>query len=163
MPDDLDQIRQPEAVGGQQPIIVQLVPGHPGAGEFTLRVTPAFETELAALLRENGLYGGDVLELSVPDTVLAVILVAVGAEGALTKLADILKTFFSRHEGKEITLRSHTTEVTAKGFSRRDAERLIQDTAKLQAQWNQQSIEQRAQWAADGEGHPELPEKLDGG
>src|SRR5436305_621612 len=97
-------------------------------------MTPSYEAELAELLPENDLYSGEAFEFSVPDTVLAVIAVAVGAGGALTKLADVLKAFFARNEGKEITLRSHTTEVKAKGFSRRDAERLVETTAKLQAQ-----------------------------
>jgi hypothetical protein len=145
----------------QRPVIVELVPGHLGGGEFTLRVTPAYEPELAELLRENDLYGGELLELSDPVTVLAVISVAVSAGGALTKLADVLEAFFARNEGKEFTLRSHASEVKAKGFSRRDAERLIETTAKLQSQWDQQSLEQRAQGAADDEARSELTEKPD--
>jgi hypothetical protein len=143
-----------ETTDDQRPIIVELVPGHPGGGEFTLRVTPAYEPELAELLRENDLYGGELLKFSVPVTVLAVISVAVSADGALAKLADVLKAIFAHNDGKEITLRSHDTEVKTTGFSRRDAERLIETTAKLQAQWDQQSLEQRAQRAADGEAAP---------
>jgi hypothetical protein len=146
-----------ETTDDQPPIIVELVPGHPGGGEFTLRVTPAYEPELAELLRASRLYGGELLELSVPDTVLAVILVAVGPGGALTRLADVLEAFFAHKGDREITLRSHTSEVKAKGFSRRDAERLIETTAKLQAQWDQQSLEQRAQQAADGEARSPAP------
>src|SRR5713226_6594532 len=133
------------------PIIVELTPGHPGGGEFTLRVTPTCEAELAELLRENDLYGGELIELAEPITILAVISIAVSAGGALTKLADVLTAFIKRHEGKEIILRSHTDELRAKGCSRRDVERIIETTANLQEQWDQQSLQQRAQWAADDE------------
>jgi hypothetical protein len=92
-----------------------------------------------------------------------VISVAVGAGGALTKMAEVLKAFFARNAGKEITLRSHTNEVKAKGFSRRDAERLIEITTKLQAQWDQQSREQRVQRAVGGEARSELTEEPDDG
>lgn len=144
-----------------QPLIVQLVPGHPGIGEFTLRVTPAYEAEITELLQENDLYSGAALEHSVTDTVLAIIIVAVSSGGALTKLADVLKAFFERHKDKEITLRSHTYEVTVKGFSRHQTERLIQTTAELQAKWDQQSVEHRIQQAAHDERRLEQTKRPD--
>lgn len=145
----------------EQPLVVELTPGHPGGGEFTLRVTPTCEAELAESLQENDLYGGALIELAEPITILAVISVAVGTGGALTKLADVLTAFIKRHEGKEITLRSHTEELRAKGYSRRDVERIIDTTAKLQVQWDQRSLQQRAQWAADDEKRSEQAENSD--
>jgi Effector Associated Constant Component 1 len=134
-------------------LIVELTPGHASGRQFRLRVTPEFEAELAGMLRENDLYGGEVIELTEPITILAVISIAVGSKGALTRLADVLTTFIKRHDGKEITLRSHTGEVKMTGYSRRDVEQLVQKTAELQEQWDQQSLQQRTAWAARDQAH----------
>jgi hypothetical protein len=134
-------------------LIVKLEPGYPGDHQFTLRVTPQYEDELVELLRAQELYGGKILEHSDPATLLAIISVAVGAGGALTKLASILTAFIKRNEGKEIVLRSHTTEWRMKGYSRRDVERLIEVTANLQQQWDEQSAQLPSPGAA------QLPEE----
>src|SRR5579859_5995044 len=144
---------------GKNSLIVELTPGHPGGGQFTLRVTPEFEGELAGMLRENDLYGGKIIELTDPVTILSVISVAVGARGALAKLTDVMTAFIKRHDRTEVTLRSHGEELKLKGFSRRDAERLIDKTAALQRQWDQQSLQQRVDWDKHGQAGLEQAEE----
>jgi Effector Associated Constant Component 1 len=146
--------------GSKNSLIVELTPGHPGGRQFTLRVTPEFEAELAEMLRENDLYGGEVIELTDPITILSVISIAVGAKGALTKLTDVLTAFIKRNDGKQVTLRSHAGhEVKVTGYSRRDVERIVEKTAELQNQWDQQSLQQRAAWAALDQARSEKDEQ----
>jgi hypothetical protein len=98
----------------EPPLVLELTPSHPGGQEFKLRITPAYEAELVELLREADVYGGELIELAEPVTIMAVLSIAVGAGGALTRLADALLAFIKRHEGKEFTLRTQTEELTAK-------------------------------------------------
>jgi hypothetical protein len=128
---------------GVHRLIVELAPGYPGDHEFTLRVTPEYEDELSELLRENGLYGGRILEHSDSATLLAIMSVAVGAHGALTRLADVLIAFIKRNESKEISLRPHTAEYNIKGYSRGDVEWIIEKIANLQAERDGQSMQLR--------------------
>jgi hypothetical protein len=114
--------------------------GHAGQQALYLRVSPSAASELRQLMEDEGVFGGEIIELSA-GAELAVYAASIG--GGLTGLATVLRAFFHRNSDKSVKFSYGDMSVDVKGFGQAESERLI-DRALAETQ--RQQLERDDQW-----------------
>lgn len=100
--------------------LIRLVidPGFPPQEELSLKVSPSAADELRLLLQEHGVFTGDAMQHDASH-----LLVLGGSiAGGLSGIAAVLRVFFSRHDGRKITLVRGDETFMTEGLSPKETE-----------------------------------------
>lgn len=112
-----------EALEDPDAVVVALGPaGRPGAF-LQVRVSQDASVEFGALLREEGIHAGVVIQESAEIQQLTPFIASIA--GGLGGLAAVLRTWFRRHQDRSIAFTYDGNEYELKGMSEADMEALI--------------------------------------
>jgi hypothetical protein len=133
--DMTDRSNEPDA-----PIELRLTLGHTGDEMLYLRVSPAHAEDLQETLEAEGVYSGQIVELSAGPSLLVL---AGSFAGGLGGLAAALTAFFHRNRHKRIRFTHGDTTIELEGYSDDGAKALFD--AALEAA-KQRQLERDAEW-----------------
>jgi hypothetical protein len=105
--------------------------GLPTTDEIDLRLPQAVEHELLAILDEENVRYGRIIEFSVGAGDWAIYSVAVGTTSlAIGRLSRALATFLERHKGKSVKVNLRRETFETKGYSVAEVEKLLEAVSK---------------------------------
>lgn len=108
---------------------VRLSPSVPDEDGMTIHVTPDVADALKLELEAGGYQTSWGLEAAFgADDAIIVIASVAGAVGGLNGLANLLNSFFHRHQYRSITLTSGDEEVTLRGLSKHETQSVVQNS-----------------------------------
>ncbi|AOX66246.1 hypothetical protein BJK06_11200 [Curtobacterium sp. BH-2-1-1] len=103
--------------------------GHAGDGDLNLRFPIEYGDEIRALLDEQGIDHGGILEHSAGHELAIEAVHVLTNAGSLASLALVFKAFFHRHDGKKVVTKDGE-EIS--GYSRKQVEEMLETLRKDQ-------------------------------
>lgn len=134
---------------------IRIETSYPGADRLSIHITPAFAEDITAAFEDaGGQVTRDILEHSVPDVVQSVLEVAGPIAGSGAAVAQVLKQWWHRNDGKKATATFNGESISLQGMSTEQMAEII-DLARQRwdERWRQQFPDR---FPADSRGDEEI-------